>query len=265
MGRFNEIAKEVSQISEGLLANLTDLSLFLLYFGLEFGTTFDNKYRATDKGIKFAHETLEKINYRSIKRALYDLKRRGLVKYAKRELITADKITKEGLEKIKSQLPTYNLKRTWDGRIYLISYDIPEKPVGKRNLLREFLKNLKCAYIQKSVWFTCYNPKKLLTAFIEEHKIPGQILVSDLGPDGNVGEKDIKSLLEEVYNLAGLNYQYQEFIKRFKKMDRKDKNNQLAANFAFLSILQKDPQLPWPLLPNDWVGDKAHSLWQKLK
>jgi DNA-binding transcriptional regulator PaaX len=264
MAKNSALAKEILRITEGLIANLTDLSLFLIYFGIGFGTTLGGKKEATNKGLGFASETLAKINYRSLKRAVWDLKRKGLIKNLKMELITADKITKEGQQRLNNFLPVYNHKRTWDGRLYLISYDIPSKPAGKRDAFREFLKKLKCAPLQHSVWLTCYNPKKLIKTFIEEQKIPGQILISDLGPDGSIGEKDIKSLLEEVYNLADLNYDYQEFIKRFQKMNHQDKNNQLSANFSFLSILQNDPQLPWPLLPDDWLGEKAYHLYNKF-
>jgi len=265
MPRNAKLSRKILEVTEGIAAALTDLTLFLIYFGWEFGTTPTGKREATYKGLRFASETLERINYQTIKRTLWDLKRKGLIKYLKREVITAESITKEGLEKINNLMPVYQQKRVWDGRLYLITYDIPNKPAGKRDLLRQSLKKLKCAYLQNSVWLTCYNPKKLLKGFIEEQKIPGQILVSDLGPDGSVGEKDIKSLLEEVYNLAGLNYDYQSFIKRFKNSDKNDPQQKLSASFVFLSILQNDPQLPWPLLTDDWVGDKAYDLWQKFK
>lgn len=265
MSRNSDLNEKILNATEGLTSKLVNLTLFLIYFGWEFGTSFDTKNRATYKGLMFANKTLGKVNYQSLKRAIWELKRKGLIKSLRRELITAEKITAEGFKKIQSSIPIYNSQRTWDKRIYLITYDIPNKPVGKRDLLRHFLKSLRCASLQQSVWLTCYNPKKLLQTFIEEQRIPGQILISDLGPDGSVGEKDIKTLLEEVYNLAALNYQYQQFLKRFKNLDKNDKNNQISANFAFLSILQNDPQLPWPLLPDDWLGEKAHSLWQKFK
>lgn len=264
MGRTSKIAKEILDASEGLLGNLTDITLYFIFFGLEFGTTLGSKQQATNKGLRFANETLEKINYRSIKRTIYDLKRKGLIKYAKREIITASQITAEGFLRLKSLIPVYNDKRTWDGRLYLINYDIPSKPLGKRDLFREFLKKLNCGFMQQSLWVTCYNPKMLVEKFIEENRIPGQVLISDLGPDGSIGQKDIKTLLEEIFNLSSLNYQYEDFIKRFKRSDRKNTNIQAQASFAFHSILNQDPQLPWPLLPDYWLGNEAYELWREF-
>ncbi len=264
MGKSSKITKEVSRITEGMFASLADMTLFFLYFGLEFGTTLGSKRQAMHKGLRFANESIEKINYRSIKRSIHNLKRKGFLKYLKRELITADKITSEGIEKIKSLTPKYNSQRTWDGRIYLVSYDIPSKPAGKRDILREFLKRIKCGFLQQSVWLTCYNPKRLIKALVKKHHIPGQILISDLGPDGSVGEKDIKTLLQKTYNLESLNSKYQNFIKRFKKVNNKNSNLRPQAAFSFLSILKEDPQIPFPLLPHDWVGEKAYSLYQKF-
>lgn len=261
MARNKQIRKKLLKISEGLIASLTDFALFSIFYDLSVrpGST---GYSGDPKAGESANALLVDINYRSIKRTLYDLKRKGFIEYIKRETLVKEKITNEGRKRIEKLFPIYNEKRTWDKRIYLISYDIPLNSNAKRDSLRRFLKNLGCAYLQHSAWLTVYNPKTLIKAFVKENNIPGQILVSDLGPDGSVGEKDIKSLLEDVYDLRYLNNSYEIFIERFKKENKKDKNIKQQVCFAFLSILQNDPQLPFELLPSFWVGDEAYHLFK---
>lgn len=261
MPRNKQIRKKLLKISNGVIGSLSDFILFSIFYSLSVrpGST---GYLGDPKAGESADALLANINYRSIKRTLYDLKRKGFIKYIKRETIVKEIITNEGRKRVEKLFPVYNEKRTWDKRLYLISYDIPKDKNPKRDLLRRFLKKLGCGYLQHSVWLTVYNPKTLIKELVKENNIPGQILVSDLGPDGSIGEKDIKTLVEEIYELHNLNYDYKEFIKRFKKANKKDRKIKQQACFAFFSILQDDPQLPFELLPSYWVGDDAYHLFK---
>ncbi len=114
--------------------------------------------------------------------------------------------------------------------------------------------------LQKSVWITPYNPTKLLEKFMEEKGLNDLILISSLGKDGTVGNKDLSDLLVDVYKLRELNEEYKEFI--FKTKENKSTKEQLI--FHYLNILAKDPQLPFPLLPEWWTGDKTYRYFRKI-
>lgn len=232
---YNKIfRKKIVRVSEGLIGSFTDYVLFSIFYGLSMNPG-KTSYTGNPQASQSADNLLTNINYQSIKRTIYDLKRKGFLKYAKREALTKGIITEEGRKRINNLIPVYNETRTWDKRLYLISYDIPANKSSKRNQLRDFLRQLGGGYLQHSVWFTPYNPKTLIKEFINEHNIPGQILVSDLGPDGSIGDKDIKTLKEK-----------QQLI------------------FSFLSILKQDPQLPFELLPDYWLGDEVYLLYKSL-
>ena len=66
-------------------------------------------------------------------------------------------------------------------------------------------------------------------------------------------------LVNRVYKLDQLNQRYSEFIFWVRK-GRLDKK-QIA--FKFLSILADDPQLPFDILPYNWLGNKAYKLFKK--
>ena len=244
--------------SEGILSTLTDALLWSFFFGL-----YPSSYnRAAWEKERAADVLLSEINYQSLKNTLYNLKKKGLIDYIKGKALEP-KITKEGKKRLVSLVPKYYEKRTWDGRVYLIAYDIPEKQKNDRERFRDLLLRLGCGRLQASVYLTPYNPKGALREFINQRGLSGWIIVSDIGKDGSIGEKDLKSLIVEVYNLESLNERYEEFIENFRR-SKPDKVNPSEVAFSFYSILTKDPQLPFELLPSWWKGARAYRLFKRL-
>jgi DNA-binding transcriptional regulator PaaX len=246
----------VAKFSEGLLATAVDLVLVSLFYGFEFmAAGYGKGWRAGRK----AHEDLEEFNYETIKRAVVYLRQKGFVQTAKEKFVLP-KITAQGKKRVNLILPHYDEKRVWDGRIYLVTYDLPVKQNAERNYLRDFLKKIGCGMLQQSVWLTPYNPTRLIKEFAEEKNLGEVILVSSLGKGGAIGEMSLPELMERVYHLDKLNERYQEFVGEARRNDV-DKDRLV---FLFLSILQDDPQLPFKLLPNDWLGEQAYKVFQRI-
>lgn len=249
----------VLQASEGLVTTVADLVLFQCFFlGASIGKSASPRdiWRAYNE----ASEALASVDYETFKYAFQRLKRKGLVEAVKEETYFKPQLTKQGLKKLREFIPTYNKKRPWDGRIYLITYDISEERKPDRDLLRETLKRVGCGYLQNSVWLTPYNPKGILETFVEEHSLHGSIIVSDTGTDGAVGSRSLKELIREVYNLDELNDRYKSFLYKFSKGKKGPAADTVASHY--LSILQDDPQLPFELLPTGWRGDEAYEFYE---
>jgi DNA-binding transcriptional regulator PaaX len=251
----------VEEISKGVLSTATNLVLFALFYGAEYAggasPTSRGAWRAHDKAL----EDLASLDLSTAKNAFNNLRAQGLIETVKGKRIE-HKITAAGKRKLEEALPVYDEERAWDGKIYLITYDVPEKQKSDREVLRDFLlKRLGCAMLQKSVWLTVYNPAGVLRGFIEERGLAGFVLVSSLGKDGSVGQKSVRGLVSDVYDLKRLNDDYKAFIWEY---DGKKDLNRSAAIFEFLSILQRDPQLPFELLPRDWKGGEAYSLFKDI-
>lgn len=261
--QFKATKDTILKISEGVFGTATDLILYQMFLvGASIGKGSSPK--DTYKIFAEAGEALEALNYQTIRQALYRLKRRGFIATAEGK-VKEYRITKQGKERLKSLIPVYNKRRTWDKKIYLVTYDIPEQQKKDRELLRDFLKNIGCGMLQASVWLTPYNPRRMLEEFIEENKISGAIVVSDTGRDGSVGEQGPKELMAGVYPLDKLNTDYKDFIQTYKKYKRFKKDCPLQKiRFHYLSILKDDPQLPFELLPHDWKGDEAYHLFETL-
>lgn len=255
--KFKRIAL---QASEGLLTTAADLVLFqLLFLGASIGKSASppDIWRAYNE----ASDAWAEVDYEAFKRAFRRLRRKGFVETVKGVAYFKPQITKLGYQRLEELLPTYKKKRPWDKRIYLVTYDVPEERRDDRDLLRETLKRIGCAHLQDSVWLTPYNPKGILEDFVEEHSLHGSIIVSDTGTDGAVGDRSLKELIREVYDLNELNDRYKSFLYDFSKGRKKASADTLASHY--FSILADDPQLPFELLPTDWRGDEAFEFYEE--
>jgi DNA-binding transcriptional regulator PaaX len=248
-----ELSRKVKKVSGGVLSTAVDLVLASVFFGIEASMT---GYGNVGKASYAAHKDLSEINSDTLKRAFHHLKSKGLVQSV-REKNALPKITKEGKRRIASIVPQYDDERVWDGRIYLVTYDLPITKNKERNLLREYIKKIGCGMLQHSVWITPYNPTELIREFTYEKKLNDEpVLVSSFGKDGAVGGMDLRELLDDVYKLYELNIRYNKLITQVNEGGMT--KDQII--FSYLSILRDDPQLPFELLGEDWLGEKAYKL-----
>lgn len=247
--RSKTVSRQILKVTDGLVGTVTNFILLNLYFLASVGgvkTMGDANRVARD-----VHRMLDTVNYDTIKRAVGELRKQGLITKSKRDTV-AIAITKLGLARIKETIPTYRNERPWDGHIYLISYDIPEASSTIRDLLRQYIRRTGGALLQESLWINPYNPTLLLEEFTKNHGITGTILISKLGHDGTVGEETLPDLIARVYTLNELAERYEEFVTKGEHP------------MEYLAILKTDPQLPFPLLPEDFPAEAAWKRYQTL-
>lgn len=251
---FLKASDQVSQVTfdivESVFSHTVDFMLWFTVYMAELSTPFHMRgkpFRAAVAADRF----LNQINYDAIKHAMVHAKRQGWITRRSRHAIPD--ITKEGKLRLFRTIPRYDARRIWDGRMHLVTYDIPESHYKDRQLLREYLRRIGCGRLQDSVWVTPYNPIDTVRTFIEERELGGTVIVSDLGRDGAIGEEDLRSLVIRVYKLEALQERYETWLSsvRHKDIDHWDV-------IQYLSILADDPQLPFPLLPSWWKGDRAY-------
>ncbi len=244
------LSRAALALTEGLFSHSVDMTLWLLVYLGELSIPF-NTYGKTWRAAAAADRFLHQINYEVIKNAIVTAKKHGYIKSVRRH--AWPEITEEGKRRLTSLLPLYDEKRMWDGRMHLVTYDIPEQQSDDRWLLREYLRRIGCGRLQDSVWMTPYNPIDTLRSFIIEHRLQGTIIVSDMGKDGSIGEEDIRAMVVRVYGLEPLNDRYEEWL---DDADSHDLDQWSVVRF--LSILKDDPQLPFALLPPWWKGERAY-------
>lgn len=253
------IRQTLLSATDGLIGATTNLVLYVFFLSTSLvgATTHYKIYESFTE----TDELMQKINYKSIKKAIYNLTYQGLITKKQKNNHVALSISKQGLKRAMSLIPIYDEKRIWDNSLYLISYDVPTKANKARDRLRVFLKHIGCGLLQESLWMTPYNPKSLINNFITEHKIKGTILISNLGKSGAIGDEDLSDLLNRVYKLNELQKRYEKFIEQFSHS--KSTISPFTASIKFHAILKDDPQLPFELLPKHFPCNKAYRLYKK--
>ncbi len=250
-GATKQVSRAVLALTDGLFSHMVDVALWFAVYMAELSVPFKmygNAWRAQAT----ADRVLDHVNYQALKRAIKEARKKGWLKKANRRGAPPE-ITAAGKRRLIRIVPTYDEKRVWDGRMHLITYDIPEKRRKERGVLREYLQRIGCGRLQDSVWMTPYNPIDTIRRFITERNLGGTILISDLGKDGSIGEEDLGSLIVSVYKLDALNDRYIEWLD-----DIDDTGVTHWSVMRYLSILRDDPQLPFALLPKWWKGDQAY-------
>ena len=240
---------------EGLFSYATDVALWTTIFMAELSVPQSDSrqlWKASIAADRFLHEW----NYETIKSAIANARRQRLLKSVTRGRHANPEITEEGKWRLASILPIYDEKRVWDGRMHLITYDVPESKRLDRNALRDVIRQLGAGRLQDSVWITPYDPVDTLRLCINDRHLSGSVIVSDMGKGGAIGEEDLSSLAVRVWKLDLINDRYKEWLREYKRSDVLDQ----WLITSYLSILRDDPQLPFILLPIWWKGDHAWRL-----
>ena len=105
------------------------------------------------------NETWKQLNIPYLKRTLKRLEKQKLVEFGEENGKKTVKITSAGQRKIlKYALNeiTIDKPKIWDGRWYLVSYDIPTYLEGSRILFRDYLKQWNFYHLHESVYLHAY-------------------------------------------------------------------------------------------------------------
>jgi len=251
--------KRVKQISEGIFSTLFDITLFCLYLPIcSFGKNPTS--RDVYKTFSEAEDLLKDINYDTFRRSLEILHRYGLIETLKK-WSNEPKITAAGKKRLESTLPQYQTSRFWDGKMYLINYDFAINENIIRDKFREYIKRLGALKLQDSLYLISNNPYIFINKFQKEYKFHGVILVSELDKKGFLGQDNLKEFIWKISKLEEVNNRYAEFIAKYK---HQRKTSLIKISFDYYSILRDDPQLPFELLPKEYLGNEAYLLYQGL-
>lgn len=256
---MSALSQTLKNTTESFLRTTTDLTLVMLYFMIVLPSKKSQLdiLHLQDE----AHDFIATTNYDSIKSALHQLTRKGLVTRSKKRTTLDITLSKEGKKYIDTIIPVYTSVRPWDGHVYLISYDIPTHANYKRRLLRTLIKALSGEKLQESLYMTPYSPTFRLKEYRETYAIPGNILISKLGIGGSIGEESLVDLVTRVYSLESLAKRYIRYLDTFPASTTPS----VSAMLSYLSILHDDPQLPFELLPPNFPDKRAYERFLSLQ
>lgn len=249
-----ELTAQLLAFSEGMVATMTDMALVTAYTLGAYATVPRRQWGSVDLTVE---NQLEQFNYQTIKRAVLNL---GQRRFVNKNLVTTDRyITRKGTDRLETLLPHYKTNRPWNGKLYLITYDLPNSRTSERNHLRRVFRQLGFGLLQKSTWVTAYDPQELLRQYVEADNLRKLIAVGTLETTVGIGATDVRETMSRVYPLEHLNQQYIQFASQAQFVAYQP----LLLALRFWSILKEDPQLPFELLPDDWSGTQAYTLFRR--
>jgi len=247
---ISTVGQMIKDAGFGWLGTLADLSLVTLVLGVAgMGANPRNAGKIVEEAGKLFTSLRQKRLQKSLKSSLYHLSELGWRKEWK--------ITNEGYKRLKEVIPVYGETRSWDGWLYLVIYDIPENLRRSRQKLRIRLQELKFGILQESAWISLENPQTFLNEVIEWNELEDYVLVLKTKLVGK-NRRGMVPIMTKAFGLDLLNLQYKSFLALVE--EGKTEIEKLA--LIFLGILKTDPQLPYRLLPKDWLGDKSYKIYR---
>jgi len=169
-------------------------------------------------------------------------------------------LTQSGKKRLRQLLPSYKQPLKWDGKLWLITYDIKNDKPRSRDKFRHWLETIGCRMIQESVWLSVKDPR----GWVKDSSISlkkNSIIVSCLGKDGFIGNDSLPDLISRVFDLNRLNKGYQRWIKA-TEVGSRSQPQIVSLGWRYLYLLRQDPVLPIELLPNTWAGNRARQIFE---
>ena len=260
MARSKDTAKKIVKISGGLVTTASDLVIITAAFagGLMIANMAARPGRSGTWKIPFQFTDLifNSWSRSKFRRAIGNSIGKGLVE----KLEDSYRLTPAGRKRLRELLPSYKKADPWDGRLWLVIYDIPEETTRKRDKFRKFLEEIGCRMVQESVWLSVKDPRRWVRTKIDSLRIQGKVIVSCLGKDGGFGDEDVVQMISRVFGLKQLNQRYVKWLKSAADVKQEGISHH---GLKFLAILRDDPVLSPELLPADWAGEKAFNLFEQ--
>lgn len=262
MGRGIKTSNLIARITGELATTAMDLVVLSAAFAgglILFGPQGKDLYadKKLNDALRVSSLMYKKWNKSSFRRAVGRAMGDGLLK----KVEYGFGLTAEGEKRLKTILPEYKRPKPWDGKLWLITYDISDDKKRTRDKFRKWLVEIGCRMIQESVWLSIKDPAEWIKSFVSKSK-KRSIIISCLGKDGSVGGESLPELLDRVFDLTKLNKEYVKWIgSSVENSDDDERKFGLACRYLYL--LQQDPMFPKELLPKNWAGDKAMNLFDK--
>lgn len=168
-------------------------------------------------------------------------------------------LTSLGKKHFHDLLPSYKQPQKWDGRLWLITYDIDERRRRSRDAFRRQLSIIGCGMVQQSVWLSVKDPRQWLAPYVDQYRLHGRVIISCLGRDGSFGEEDIVNIVQRIFEIKKLSKRYETWARGMEKITTPELQFKALQYWA---ILKQDPILPKELLPEDWIGEKARIIFE---
>lgn len=156
----------------------------------------------------------------------------------------------------------------WDGSWLLVSVRVPENDRRTRHLLRSRLSWAGLGFLGPGLWVTTHLSRRAEIVRVLDEAGVGE--TAHIFGAAGLEFGDPRAIIEQAWDLAAVNEQYETFIDTFEAPPADDPLvNQIDLVHAWRRFPAIDPSLPTELLPARWSGRTAaelftrrHTRWQ---
>lgn len=161
--------------------------------------------------------------------------------------------------------------KEWDGMWHMVVVSLPEAKRRLRRIFRTRLGWLGFAALAPGTWISPHERKAEVLAMCNELNIRDHV---EVFAGMHLGPSQDQDLVKQCWDLPKLERGYRDFLKRFEKDYEKCRNNgkepptpqacfvqRFWLTHHFQTFPREDPNLPAALLPADWIGFRAHQLF----
>ncbi|MBT3294539.1 MAG: hypothetical protein HN919_19070 [Verrucomicrobia bacterium] len=204
--------------------------------------------------------------------AVYRLRKQGLLVGELTGRFAQLALTDEGKRRLKRlHQPERMWRREWGGYWYMFMYDVPESSRHYRDVLRGFLKKQRLGCLQKSIYIT---PNDIRPDFADLREAIEVDQYAYLFESRTVLGLDPMAVVRDAWNWRAINGAHAWFIDKFQKKLIEVEHDLLDTPAlqtlareemgAYVTVMDGDPLLPEPLLPQEYVGGVVLNLHRSI-
>ncbi|MFD2638727.1 phenylacetic acid degradation operon negative regulatory protein PaaX [Piscibacillus salipiscarius] len=213
-------------------------------------------------------------NEQAVRAAISRMSKQGWVKSEKRGNRSYYSLTEQGkarMEEASKRIYKFESQK-WDGYWRMLVYNIPENKRSLRDELRKELVWSGFGNLSNSCWITPNPLDEQIHRLVDKYEIADYITYFKSTYEGM---STPQSLVDKCWDLEDVNQKYSDFIKEYSEKYYIDKNliekGAISDGACFVKcaslvhqyrkFLFIDPDLPEELLPNQWLGNSAATLF----
>jgi phenylacetic acid degradation operon negative regulatory protein len=175
------------------------------------------------------------------------------------------KLTDKGFYTLCFEFPFFRFCREkWDGKLRILSYEIPEKKRDLRDKLRREVSGWGLGPWHRSFWVTPHPVIAKLKELVSQKEEEKYIQAFEA--DHVFGDKEI--LIEKVWQKSAIDKKYREVFKRWHEIlsSQGEKHVKLGKVIEeYVTILRQDPGLPAELIGSNWIGFEAYNIFKEMR
>jgi len=161
----------------------------------------------------------------------------------------------------------------WDGLWHIVVYSLPEKERRLRQSLRQALTWLGFGSLAPGTWISPHNRKVEVKNYCNELGVQKYV---EIFSGIHLGLSIDRDLVQRCWDFEKIAADYQRFIHRYESAYENCRKGNIPSpkdcfverfwiTHHFQSFPRQDPNLPTVLLPANWIGFEARSLFENYR